>query len=101
MSAFIKSTLGIFVLTAAMIAGLGQSNEAEARPYRGGYYGGYRGGYNSYYAPRNYGYYGGYRYNTYRPYYGGYNGYYGRPYYYNNWYGPSNYIGAGPVIIGW
>lgn len=96
MSAFLKSALGIFVLSAAMLAGLGETNEAQARPYRGGYYGGYRGGYSSYYAPR---YYNGYRYNSYRPYYGGY---YGRPYgYYNNWYGPRNYIGVGPVRIGW
>jgi hypothetical protein len=97
MSAFLKSALGIFVLSAAMIAGLGSSNEAEARPYRS-YYGGYRGGYSSYYAPRNY---GGYRYNSYRPYYGGYNNYYGRPYGYNSYYGPRNYIGVGPVRIGW
>ncbi len=41
MSAFLKSTLGVFVLSVAMFAGLGQSNEAQARPY-GGYYGGYR-----------------------------------------------------------
>jgi len=98
MSAFLKSSLGVYVLSAVMIAGLGHTNVVEARPYRG-YYGGYRGGYSSYYAPRYYGNnYSGYRYNTYRPYYGGY---YGRPYYYNNWYGPRNYIGVGPVGIGW
>ena len=100
MSAFFKSVLGIAVLSTAMIAGLGQTNEAQARPYggygyRGAYYGGYRGGY---YAPR---YYSGYRYNAYRPYYGGYYNSYGYPYYNNYYYGPSNYIGVGPVRVGW
>ena len=99
MSAFLKSALGIFVLSAAMVAGLGQSNEAQARPY-GSYYGGYRGGYNAYYGPR----YSPYRYNAYRPYYGGYgyrSNYYGRPYGYNNFYGPRNSIGVGGIRIGW
>ena len=100
MSGFFKSVMGIAVLSAAMIAGMGQSNEAQARPW-GGYYGGYRGGNYGYnYAPR---YYSGYRYNSYRPYYGGgyYNSYY-RPYGYNSYYyGPSNYIGVGPVRVGW
>ena len=101
MSGFFKSVLGIAVLSTAMIAGMGESNKAEARPYggygyRGAYYGGYRGGYN--YGPR---YYSGYRYNSYRPYYGG--GYYnyGYPYGYNSYYyGPRNVIGVGPVRIG-
>jgi hypothetical protein len=101
MSAFLKSALGICVLSAAMFAGLGQSNEAQARPY-GGYYGGYRGGYNAYYGPRySPSRYNAYRYNSYRPYYGGYNSNYGRPYGYNSYYGPRNYIGVGPVRIGW
>jgi hypothetical protein len=102
MSAFLKSALGIAVLSVTMIAGMGQSNEAQARPYGGyGYYGGgYRGGYNAYYGPR---YSGAYRYNAYRPYYGGYgySNYYGSPYGYNSYYGPRNYIGVGPVRVGW
>lgn len=99
MTGFFKSVLGIAVLSTAMIAGLGETNNAEARPwggygYRGGYYGGYRG---NYYAPR---YYSGYRYNSYRPYYGGYYNY-GYPYRSYNYYGPRNYIGIGGVGIGW
>ena len=100
MSCFFKSMMVISVLSTAMVAGMGESNKAEARPwgsygYRGGYYGGYRG---SYYSPR---YYSGYRYNSYRPYYGGYYNY-GYPYRYNSYYyGPRNYIGVGPVRIGW
>ncbi len=96
MSGFFKSFLGIAALSTAMIAGMGESNKAEARPY-GGY--GYRGGYNNYYRG---GYNTGYRYNSYRPYYGG--GYYNNsyPYGYNSYYyGPRNYIGIGGVRIGW
>lgn len=106
MSAFLKSAVGIAVLSVAMIAGMGQSNEAQARPYGGygtyygGGYGAYRGGYNTYYGPR---YAAPYRYNTYRPNYGGYgyNSYYGRPYGYNSYYGPRNSVNVGPVRIGW
>jgi len=109
MSGFFKSVLGIAALSTAMIAGMGSSNEAEARPwggYGGGYrggYGGYRGGYGVSVGPVYYG--SGYRYNSYRPYYGGYNnyygnGYYGRPYGYNSYYGPRNVIGVGPVRVG-
>ena len=104
MSTFLKSTLGILVLSAAMVAGLGQANEAQARPW-GGYYGGAR--YGSYYTP--------YRYNNYRPYYNSYN--YGNGYRYNNYYTPygyqynnyyspysyggRGYINLGGVGIGW
>lgn len=96
MSAFLKSALGIAVLSVAMIAGMGQANEAQARPW-GGYYGSYYGPrHGTYYGPR---YVSPYRYNTYRPYYGGY---YVRPYGYNNYYyGPRNYIGVGPVRVRW
>lgn len=97
MSAFLKSVLGIAVLTVAMLAAMGQSNEAQARywgyGYRGAYYGPrvvapYRA-YRPYYAP-----------SYYAPYYAApyYGGYYARPYAVGY---RGGYIAAGPVVIGW
>jgi hypothetical protein len=93
MSGFIKSVLGVAVLSTAMLAGMGEKNEAQARPY-GGYYGGYYGPrYGAAYAP--------YRYNAYRPYYGGGYGYYGRPYGYGYGAYRGGFIGVGPVRVRW